>query len=406
MSQSISYYETLDITNDATTDDIKKAYKKKALQWHPDRNKGSQEAEDKFKEVSLAYQILSDPVKRKTYDLTGSLEDTTFDFNGSMDIFNEIFQSQMTSLFGQNNIPSMDDLLSAKDKFMSDDKGGIKFAVHTFTSMNGFPTTDEFTSCDDDFINNLKRTTQNNPVSRTPRIKVKKKVLLKKAPDLVYNIHVKLEDIYALKEKYIKIERYRKGKGKEVKKIKIPYYGRVMKLENEGNQLSGYVETGDLIINLFDKTHHLYERINEGDLIVYHTITLYDIYNGFTFELTHLNNKTLYIKNTPGQMISLTQFKQVIKGKGLPYPDEETGDIVYGDLYIQYKLKLPTLSLDNIEYLKDNEPSSLNAGSIPTDSIPTGSIPTGNIPAGNIPTGNIPTGNKNIEYIIPTNSTT
>ena len=98
-----TYYDTLGITNEATQDDIKKAYKKKALQWHPDRNKGSEEAENKFKEVSLAYQILSDPIKRKTYDLTGSLEDTNFDFNGSMDIFNEIFQSQMTSLFGENS---------------------------------------------------------------------------------------------------------------------------------------------------------------------------------------------------------------------------------------------------------------------------------------------------------------
>jgi len=370
-----TYYDTLGITNEATQDDIKKAYKKKALQWHPDRNKGSEEAENKFKEVSLAYQILSDPIKRKTYDLTGSLEDTNFDFNGSMDIFNEIFQSQMTSLFGENSMPNMNDLLSAKDKFMSDDKGGIKFAFHTFQTMNGFDPINEFQTnngfpcntgfpCNNDFINNLKKKNEDyNP----PQIKIKKKVLLKKAPDLIYNIHVKLEDVYKLKEKYIKIERFRKGiKGKQVKKIKIPYCGRIMKLENEGNELNGYVEIGDLIINLYDKTHHRYKRINEGDLIVYQDITLYDIYNGFTYELIHLDNSVLYIKNIPEQMKSITNFKQVIKGKGLPYPDEDTGKIIYGDLYIQYNLNLPSISKDNIEILKD---MSINNNKVPNTDV-------------------------------------
>jgi len=359
-----SYYEILDTTIDATIDDIKKAYKKKALQWHPDRNKGSQEAEDKFKEVSLAYQVLSDPVKRKTYDLTGSLEDSNFDFNGSMDIFNEIFHSQMTSLFGDNNIPTMDDLLSAKNKFMSDDKSGINYTIHTFSN-----------SSSTDFINNLKMNSMND----TPRVKIKNKVLLKKAPDLIYNIYVKLEDVFILKEKYIKIDRFRKGKGKESKKIKIPYYGRVMKLENEGNQLKGYVETGDLIINLFDKEHNIFHRINEGDLMVCHNITLYDIYNGFTFTILHLDNKILYIKNKPLQMINLTDFKQVIKGKGLPYPDENTGKIIYGDLYIQYKLNLPLLTKDQITILKDTTLSNVNISEIDS---------------------------KDREYIIPLNSTT
>jgi len=340
MASQISYYDTLDITNDSSTDDIKKAYKKKALQWHPDRNKGSLEAEEKFKEVSRAYQILSDPVKRKTYDITGSLDDTTFDFNGSVDIFNEIFQSQMTSLFGDDNIPNMNDLLSAKNKFMSTDMDGIKFAVHTFSNI----------PCNNDIINDLK----SRNATPSPKIKPKKQIMLKKAPDLIYNIHVKLEDVFMLKEKYIKIDRYRKGHGKETKKIKIPYHGRVMKLENEGNQLKGYIETGDLVINLYDKYHPRFERINDGDLLVYQDISLYDIYNGFTFYLEHLDGTVSHIKNTPQQMVSLTQFKQLIKGRGLPYPDENTGNIVYGGLYIQYKLNLPTLLPDVICRLKDD----------------------------------------------------
>ena len=64
------YYKILGISKNATTDEIKKAYRKLALQYHPDRG-GDKESEAKFKETSEAYQILSDPQKRKSYDQFG-----------------------------------------------------------------------------------------------------------------------------------------------------------------------------------------------------------------------------------------------------------------------------------------------------------------------------------------------
>ncbi len=65
------YYEVLGLDQDAVEDDIKKAYRKLALQHHPDRNPGSKEAEDKFKEATEAYEVLKDPQKRSTYDQFG-----------------------------------------------------------------------------------------------------------------------------------------------------------------------------------------------------------------------------------------------------------------------------------------------------------------------------------------------
>jgi molecular chaperone DnaJ len=65
------YYEVLGLGRDANEDDIKKAYRKQALQHHPDRNPGSQEAEEKFKEATEAYEVLKDPQKRSTYDQFG-----------------------------------------------------------------------------------------------------------------------------------------------------------------------------------------------------------------------------------------------------------------------------------------------------------------------------------------------
>jgi len=65
------YYSILGVTKTASADEIKKAYRKLALQHHPDRNKGNKASEEKFKEVTKAYEVLSDPGKKQTYDQFG-----------------------------------------------------------------------------------------------------------------------------------------------------------------------------------------------------------------------------------------------------------------------------------------------------------------------------------------------
>src|SRR5437764_7537264 len=62
------YYKALGVSKNATQDEIKKAYRKLARQYHPDRNPGDKRAEERFKEVSQAHDVLSDPEKRKQYD--------------------------------------------------------------------------------------------------------------------------------------------------------------------------------------------------------------------------------------------------------------------------------------------------------------------------------------------------
>jgi DnaJ-class molecular chaperone len=68
---SKDYYSILGISKSATDAEIKKAYRKLALQYHPDKNKGDKASEEKFKEVTKAYEVLSDPQKRQTYDQFG-----------------------------------------------------------------------------------------------------------------------------------------------------------------------------------------------------------------------------------------------------------------------------------------------------------------------------------------------
>ncbi|MCM1369955.1 MAG: molecular chaperone DnaJ [Candidatus Amulumruptor caecigallinarius] len=71
MAEKRDYYEVLGVSKNATADEIKKAYRKKAIQYHPDKNPGDKEAEEKFKEAAEAYDVLSDADKRAKYDQFG-----------------------------------------------------------------------------------------------------------------------------------------------------------------------------------------------------------------------------------------------------------------------------------------------------------------------------------------------
>jgi molecular chaperone DnaJ len=73
MATKTDYYDILGVTKSATADEIKKAYRKQALEWHPDRHKTDKEAAEKrFKEINEAYQVLSDPQKKAMFDQYGT----------------------------------------------------------------------------------------------------------------------------------------------------------------------------------------------------------------------------------------------------------------------------------------------------------------------------------------------
>jgi molecular chaperone DnaJ len=86
----MNYYETLGINKTASQDEIKKAYRKLAIKYHPDKNPGNNEAEEKFKEISEAYEILSDENKRREYDQFGRVGNNGPHMSAE-DLFSKIF---------------------------------------------------------------------------------------------------------------------------------------------------------------------------------------------------------------------------------------------------------------------------------------------------------------------------
>ena len=101
--EELCYYEVLNVSKDASATEIKKAYRKLALKYHPDKNPGDKEAEEKFKIINEAYAILSDDEKRRIYDMYGKegLKGNAQGFrSSSMDDIMDIFNSMFGDAFG------------------------------------------------------------------------------------------------------------------------------------------------------------------------------------------------------------------------------------------------------------------------------------------------------------------
>lgn len=120
MTTTRTYYDILEISRDAQPIDIKKAYRRLALQHHPDRNNGSKEATEKFKEIGEAFSVLSDPTLRSEYDESLRYEGTTRPFSprrrgaAPMDAFSQFDSLFRNDPFFREAFKDMDDAFAQK----------------------------------------------------------------------------------------------------------------------------------------------------------------------------------------------------------------------------------------------------------------------------------------------------
>ena len=367
------YYKILNVDKNADDETIKKSYKKLALQYHPDKNQGDEEASEKFKIIAEAYGVLGNKDKRNQYDNFGNVDDI---LNGNEDpfsVFNEIFKSHINNFMNMkyendidlgNIFSNMSGIPEKSFPF-----GNVHVRVHTFTNDiyndNRRIDEEEYTEDEEPIKNNFGNIFSNlfKNKNKKPNIEekvktiTKTKIIYSKPESIIYNINVSFSDIYNMKKKKIIIKRIRKKNGdylEKKKKIEIPIYGREIILECEGHEVKDYKEKGDIIINIFNENNNNFKRINEYDILTYKDITISDLYNELSLEYDLILPNGEILKVKCDNLLLNKYLIQKIIHKGLPY--EEDNILKYGNLYIYYTIKFP----DSIEDLKNITVTNIN----------------------------------------------
>eukprot|EP01027_Heterolobosea_sp_BB2_P020696 GEZU01029563.1.p1 GENE.GEZU01029563.1~~GEZU01029563.1.p1 ORF type:complete len:345 (-),score=117.14 GEZU01029563.1:178-1212(-) len=342
----MGYYEVLGVPKDAKEDEIKKAYRKLAMKWHPDKNPNNKEqAEKKFKEISEAYEVLSDEEKRKIYDMygeeglkggvppggaggaggvrfegfPGGFSGFRFTASNPEDIFRQFFGG---GGFGGG--------------FGSDEEDAD---MHDFGGMGGGP----FASMFGGRMGGMRGGRPSGPRKQQP---------------IKRTFACTLEELYKGTTKKMKItKKIVKEDGTQTTAEKVltidvkPGWKKGTKItfENEGDVIPGTIPA-DLIFELDEKPHPTFTR--QGDDLLYTaTIPLKDALTGAVIFVTTLDGRKLKISMndnivTPGMT-------KTIQGEGMPISKPKDGR-TKGNLIIKFDVKFPTyLSEQQKEQLRN-----------------------------------------------------
>lgn len=286
------YYKILGVNKNAGDDEIKKAYRKLAMKYHPDRNKGDKSAEEMFKKVSEAYAVLSDKEKRKQYDTFGASgfqqrytqEDIFSNFN-----FGDIFKE-----FGLGDSGFAHVFMGGAKR---GGRAGFSFGADPFSAY----TTSQRTSV--------------------------------KGSDLVYELPLTLEEVLNGATKTVA---YGQGGRQERINVKIPrgmLTGKKLRLAGKGEPGAFGGPAGDLYIQAKVLSHPVFSYQGQ-DLFVDREVRLTEALLGTRLQVPTLDGKTMNLKVPPG-----TQHGTKLRLKGYGLPAMKGGK--RGDLYVRILLKLP-----------------------------------------------------------------
>ena len=325
MAQENDYYKILGVNLESSDSEIKKAYRGLSMKYHPDRNSGNSQAEEKFKEINQAYEILGDKESRRRYDLSKNNPFMNMTNNSNIRVPvnpDEIF----SMMFGMNGLNGLNGL---KDINLGDIDEEIVFpggSARIFTTMS-HPSI--------------------NPYSFSNRLSKPEPVLKK--------VCITIEEAYNGCNIPITINRWvmqgkrQKTEEQETVYLEIPKgvdINEMFIIKDKGNIILQGDIKGDVKVVVDIKNDSNFSR-DGMDLIYRKTLTLKDSLCGFSFELQHISGKTYNINNNKGSVVGNNQ-KKVIPKLGM------IRDKTIGSLIIEFIVEFPdTLPEDTINKLEN-----------------------------------------------------
>ncbi len=292
------YYKILGVNKDASDADIKKAYRKLAMKYHPDHAKGDRGSEDRFKEISEAYAVLSDKEKRRQYDTYGS---NGFQQRYSQeDIFKNFDFSDIFKEFGFGG--------PAFNFFSSQGSGGGR----GFNYGGG-----------------------GSPFGS----RVGRHATQMKGSDLVYELPLTLGEVATGTSKTITFQH--KGRSENIT-VKIPrgmITGKKLRISGKGEESSFGGPPGDLFIQSKVQQDPLYDT-DGFDLYLTREVKLSDTLLGRTISVPTLDGRELSLRIPPG---TKHKTKMRLSGHGLPHMQGNG----HGDLYVSIQVNTPANLTDH-----------------------------------------------------------
>jgi curved DNA-binding protein len=283
------YYKILGVPKDASQADIKKQYRKLAIKYHPDRNPGNKAAEEKFKELSEANEVLSDPEKRKKYDRLGA----------NWKQYEQAGASPGYQGFSQWSQP-----------------GGPGSRFYTSEDFEDSPFSDFFNS----FFGGGTSGRRSNDWFRNQPVK---------GQDYETELSVKLEDSYSGTERLITVN------GEKIKFTVPPgvHDGQVLRVKGKGGKGKKGGESGHLYLKVHVESDPFFER-KEDDLYAEIHVPLYTAVLGGDYEIKSMKGN-FKIKIPPG-----TQNGKTLRLKGLGMPLYlKKGE--FGSLFVKILADIP-----------------------------------------------------------------